>query len=751
MSTVLNPVVPPAVLGRADQEQPVTGGPPPTVMRVAIVGCGAVTEKKHLPALSESERLRVVALVDLDEPRARRLADQYAIPEVYGHTAALSGRADIGLVAVPHHLHPTVAIDLMRAGLHPFVEKPLATNMRDVGAMLAAGAASGRRIGVGLLRRQYAAFRFAQQVLEAGWLGRIETFDFREGGPYNWPVATIATFKRETAGGVLFDTGAHTLDMLTAWLGPFAEVSYSDDCEGGVEANCLLHLTLESGVRGVVELSRTRALRNTCIIRGARGEMEIGVGPAGPVTLRVDGAELCGPPRIHGIDDPAPLDLVRRQLEDFAGALQSGFECELFAEHTLEPIRIYDACRENPQRLDLPWEAWDEANAPAISGTILVLGGTGFIGGRLVDVLARQPGVRVRVLSRSLARLSAVCRHDLEVVVGDVGEPATLARALRGCDVVVNCTFGRGPRDVARQINVEAVQNIIRLAAENGVPRVVHLSTVSAYGIPPDGELREDDPHTPPRSFVYGYTKWQGEQAGLAEAAKSGVDLRILQPTVVYGPGAPSWTVNPLRMLKSGRVVLIDGGLGLCNPVFVDDVVQAIIRAATAGRGRGERFLISGPETITWRDFYAAYEEMLGISSTVPMTLDEVNRRRAEQRKQLGTRAQLAAILRDPAVFRRLTRLPVIDKAKALSPRRAVDIGKAVLLGRVPATPRSAGPTLTPEKPLHVPAELDALFQAGKTRVRIDKAERILGYKPAFDFTRGIGRTRGWATWANLL
>ena len=198
----------------------------PGASRIAIIGCGAVTEKKHLPALAASSQVRVTALMDLDEARVARLADQFDVPVRARTVADLASHADIALVAVPHHLHARVGVEAMAAGLHAFVEKPLATTMADVALLREAARRHDRRIGVGLVRRQYASFKLAASVLDSGMLGAIQSFDFREGGVYNWPVATDTTFRKATAGGVLFDTGAHTLDMLLAWLGDFDRVEY---------------------------------------------------------------------------------------------------------------------------------------------------------------------------------------------------------------------------------------------------------------------------------------------------------------------------------------------------------------------------------------------------------------------------------------------------------------------------------------------------------------------------------------------
>lgn len=724
------------------------------VARIAIIGCGAVTEKKHLPALAASDRVRVTALMDLDAARVARLADAYGIEQRATDVAALGAHADIGLVAVPHHLHARVAVEVMKAGLHAFVEKPLATNMADVETMLAAGKASGRRIGVGLVRRQYASFKYAQDVLRSGWLGKIQSFDFREGGVYNWPVATITTFKKETAGGVLFDTGAHTLDMLLAWLGDFSQVRYAEDSRGGVDANCVLDLTLTSGVQGVLELSRTRNLRNTCIIRGERGELEIGVGPRGPVMLRCSGLELSGTPQVVGEAEPSPLEQTRIQMEVFADALATNTDSPLFAENTLESIRLYDACKAQPASMELPWEPFraDFDFSQFDGKTVLVCGGTGFIGGRLVEALAMRSKARVKVLARNYARLSGVSRFNVEIVPGDVTDRASLAAAMAGCDYVLNCTYGA--REAARPINVDAVGIIVETAAKAGVRRVVHLSTLSVYGLPPDGELTEDSPHRAPRSHLYGYTKLEGEELGFAKAKELNVDFRVLQPTVVYGPGAPSWTQNPIRMLKAGRVILVNGGDGICNQVYVDDVVLAILCAATSAQGAGERFLVSGPQPATWREFYGAYEQMLGFESTVSLSLEETQRRRHDEDRRLGTKAQLVSLLRDPVVFRRLATLPVVSKAKDMMSRTAIDTLKGAILG---GKRKSGGGAVTrtvaraPERPIQLMAESDAIFQSRKTRVSIAKAERLLGYRPIYDLKKGMESTAEWVRWANLV
>lgn len=732
----------------------VTGTPPATParkVRVAIVGCGAQAQKKLLPAIARSTRLKTSVLVDVDEVRLNRLGNEVGVKHLFRNVADVAAHADIAVIAVPHHLHAPIAIEAMKAGLHVFVEKPLATNMRDVSKMLEASAFYRRKIGVGLVRRQYPSYKYVKALLQQGCIGKVKSFDFREGATYNWPVTTLATFKKETEGGTLFDKGAHTLDMLLSWLGDFREIIYREDSHGGTEANCVLDITLSSGATGTVELSRTRNLRNTCVIRGDCGEIEVGIGVRGPVTLRTNGIEMTADPRVIGQEEMAPLDFTRIQIEEFCDALENLRDCELFAENTLGSIQLFDACKVQPASIDLVWEAFRAPKVPGLVGRkVLVIGGTGFIGGRLVEALAQKTQAQVRVMFRDPSRLPNILRFEIETVQGDLTNPSSLDSALGGCDLVVNCSVGRGSKEASELVNVEAVKNLLRKAARAGIQRVVHLSTASVYGVSASGVLHENNSQHAERSYVYGYTKWKGELAGFAVAREVGIEFVALQPTIVYGPGAPSWTINPLRMLKSGQVVLVNGGDGICNAVYVDDVVMAILCAADSKAGAGERYLVSGPETVTWREFYGAYEAMIGRKSTISMSLDELDRYRKEQAKRARNVAQLLAVLRDPNVYSRLVRLPMIEWAKSLLPRTAIDAAKQIVRGA--PEPASAANPGDAQKPwIHVWSPLDAQLQCRKARISIEKAEREVGYRPSVGFREGMALTQAWARWANLL
>src|SRR4051794_1108296 len=110
-------------------------------LRLGVVGCGAVTERYHLPALMASPDVEPVAFVDPAVARARLLAERAGAPFALSSHRELPGKIDFALVAVPNAFHEPVTVDLLAAGIHVLVEKPMARTTAECDRMLAAAAA----------------------------------------------------------------------------------------------------------------------------------------------------------------------------------------------------------------------------------------------------------------------------------------------------------------------------------------------------------------------------------------------------------------------------------------------------------------------------------------------------------------------------------------------------------------------------------------------------------------------------------
>ncbi len=270
------------------------------------------------------------------------------------------------------------------------------------------------------------------------------------------------------------------------------------------------------------------------------------------------------------------------------------------------------------------------------------------------------------------------------------------------------------------------------------------------YDLPHDGELDERAPPTRPGD-PYSDDKLEGERLALGLGVRYGVPVTVLQPTVVYGPFAGVYGADILQELRSGPALLVDGGTGICNAVYVDDLVTAMTLAATHERAVGERILVSGFEHPTWGQFVAGFEQMLGTQRTVSMSeqgaLDLWQRSR---RRRWLLPELLRAVTQDPTVRHRLLSTREGHAIRQVSERvlpSLVTRARAALRGRRLARDASAPGELAP-----VPLRPWVVhYLAKRCRVRIDKARELLGYQPVFGLEEGMRLTQLWARWAGLL
>jgi predicted dehydrogenase len=328
-------------------------------IRVGVVGAGAAAEGIHLPALARTSGVETVALVDPAADRVAHLRKKFGVPAGYADHRDAIPHIDAAILGIPHQYHGPVAIDLLEAGIHVLVEKPMALSTAECDAMIQASERSGARLAVGLLRRFAPTLRYTKDVLDSGMLGPIRSFDVREGMVFRWPVKSAAMFSPQ-CGGVLADIGTHVLDLLIWWFGDVAGVDYWDDASGGVEADAVLSLEMAGGITGRVELSRTRDLRNSCIIRGERGTLEVGTKTDSIVTLTPAGGQVSLSGRALTPNQAPPgnlADLFAWQMADFVRAIETRTAPAVPGTEARRSVAMLEACYQRRQRLVFPFES----------------------------------------------------------------------------------------------------------------------------------------------------------------------------------------------------------------------------------------------------------------------------------------------------------------------------------------------------------------------------------------------------------
>lgn len=248
----------------------------------------------------------------------------------------------------------------------------------------------------------------------------------------------------------------------------------------------------------------------------------------------------------------------------------------------------------------------------SLHGTpVMVTGANGFIGSRLVERLV-ESGADVRALVRSgLNAERWTSNPRCRAFRGDVTDPSSLTRAVAGCRVVFHCAWGGESMAESRLINVEGTRHVLRAAADAGVRRIVHVSSMAVHGpeLPP--VLTEDCP-LKFEGDPYSVGKAEGERLAFDLGRECGLEVVAFRPTLVYGPRSPIWLVGYFERVKREQIALIDGGQGVANLIYVDDLVNAMITAAEHPAVVGQAFLMSGPEPVSWRDYMGAFAAMCG-------------------------------------------------------------------------------------------------------------------------------------------
>ena len=389
---------------------------------------------------------------------------------------------------------------------------------------------------------------------------------------------------------------------------------------------------------------------------------------------------------------------------------------------------------------------------------VFITGATGFIGSRLAEI-ACERNIPVVALVRTWSHAARLSRLPARMIHGDVLDPDSVRAAMHGCDTVFHCAVDNNASGQAhRRVSIEGTANVMQAALETDVKRVVHLSSAAVFGYRPE-------PDAVTEAGAYRYSgddycdgKIDGEKEVLRCHREHGLAVTVLRPTIVYGPFS-FWDKDTVAAIRQGRMVLIDGGKGICNTLYVDNLVEAMLLAAEHDHAVGDIFHISDAHPVTWKDFIETHARALG-DSYLPlpeMTVQEIAATWPPPTNHPSSLKQMLNLMRDPRTRRALRSIPMID--------RSVQTSKAIVKSLLPSPVRRSlrqrllGKSMndlsnrhvqSPARPLLSRDEVAMFTVFDKVAFGIEKARRVLGYDPKFDFAEGMERTASWIKWARL-
>ncbi len=253
-----------------------------------------------------------------------------------------------------------------------------------------------------------------------------------------------------------------------------------------------------------------------------------------------------------------------------------------------------------------------------MKGTVLVTGATGFVGHFLCGrLLAQDFNVRGTLLaSESRASLAAGVEP---VTVEPLGADTPWSHALSGVDTIIHLAArvhimddpSADPLTEFRRVNVEGTAQLAREAAKAGVRRLVFISSIKVNGEETATAYTTDSPPNP--SDPYGISKWEAEQALRKIEAETGLEVVVVRPTLVYGPGVKANFLHMMKIISRGIPLPLDSIKNKRSLIYVGNLVDALALCATHPSAAGKTYLVSDGEDVSTPKLIRLTASALGV------------------------------------------------------------------------------------------------------------------------------------------
>jgi predicted dehydrogenase/nucleoside-diphosphate-sugar epimerase len=591
-------------------------------LRVGLVGAGYISEF-HARAIGRASNARIVGVTDFVPARAAALAERFDVPDVFpGMEEMIRAGVDVVHILTPPETHAPLTIAALESGCHVLVEKPLAMNVDEVDSIAAAAARARKLVCVdhSLLYDRFVSR--ALDLVHSGAIGIPLAFDYFRSSDYPPYRGGPLPAQYRDGGYPFLDQGVHALYLAEAFLG---EIEDAGACFGthGADSNLLFDewrvgVKCQHGTANIHISWNVRPLQSWFLVQGTEGVIRANLFamwlthtrrlPLPKATARAlqamsEGLSICAqvPANIARFAGKkiVQYDGLQSLVAEFYRALHTGAAAPVPPEKARSTVDWTDCISRDADAAKINFQAQFQMKGHA---KILVTGANGLIGGQLVRRLLQQ-GLRIRIFVRRQPPVEFMNDRNVEVFLGDLGDPAAVDRAVEGTSIVyhVGAAMSGTAHDHERG-TVCGTRNIVESALRYDA-RLVYISSLSCLHAAASGRgavVTEVWPVEPSPAKRGAYTQAKTEAEKIVRDAVRDRHLRvvILRPGRVFGPGASLLTPDVARRVKNFFVILGDGTREL-SLVYVEDVVDAIVLAAEKSKFDGSVFHIVDPTHIT--------------------------------------------------------------------------------------------------------------------------------------------------------
>ncbi len=609
--------------------------------KVGLLGAGYIL-KAHAKVLATMPNTEIVAVCDLSGERAQEAASAFGIPRVFTSLAdMLKVDLDIVHVLLPPNLHNEAARTILEAGRHVFLEKPMGLNSGECQALVDLAAAKQVKLGVNHNFLFLPSYEKLRQQAADGTLGKLDQVTI------NWlyplPLIQFGPFNNwilREPQNLFFELGPHLVAFMMDLVGPLdrmqTDIFAPIDLPGGSRVYRRWHV---HGVKGSIAVDLNLSVKpgfadRSITVRGhaatAKCDFDRDIyyrdEPSGHGLLldnfftarrvskqiSADGMNNLFKSMANTLKKAPganPFGLsIENSIKVFYSGLDGALDSRLDGKFgvgviaTCEQITrqcVFEPAANKNER----WQVLPPTQKP----TILVIGGTGFIGRHLVRALVKR-GLGVRVITRGFTSAQfALAGLPVELKQGDIADPRFMDSALEGIQVVYDLAKAVGNKwdDYYRQ-DVLVTQNIAERALAMGVRRFIYTGTIDSYYSAKATDIITSDtpldPHIRTRNH-YGRSKATCETLLMDLHKQKGLPLVIFRPGIVIGAGCPPahWGVGMFQ--SDTRVQLWGNGLHKLPLVLVEDVADAMVLALDKECIEGQSFLLTDEPLLSGREY----------------------------------------------------------------------------------------------------------------------------------------------------
>jgi predicted dehydrogenase/nucleoside-diphosphate-sugar epimerase len=589
-------------------------------LRVGLVGAGYISEF-HARAIQRVPNARIVGIADVVSSRAAALAARFGIPKVFPTLDALMGEVvDVVHILTPPATHAPLAIAALQNSSHVLVEKPLAMNEEEVDRISAAAAAAQKSVCVNHSMLYDRFVSKALNIVRSGAIGDPLTFDYFRSSEYPPYRGGPLPVHYQDGGYPFLDQGVHALYLAESFLGAIEDAKAFYGTHGG-DSNLLydewrVAAQCQRGTANIQISWNVRPLQNWFAVQGTKGvlranlfamwvthtpQLPLPKAPARALQAMTEGMSICAqvPANVarFAAKKIVQYDGLHSLVAAFYGALQSGAAMPVSPEQARSTVYWTNRVSQQADAAKIKYQSQFQSVGDA---KVLVTGANGLIGRHLVRRLL-QEGNRVRIFVRRQPPPEFMNDRNIEVFLGDLGDPAAADRAVAGTEIVyhVGAAMKGNAQDHERG-TVCGTQNVVDSVLRHDAQRLVYISSLSCLhaAVARRGDvITEDWPIEPSPSKRGAYTqaKTAAEKIVLDAVRDQHLRAVLLRPGRVFGPGMTLLTPEVARKIGNFFVILGDGTREL-PLVYVEDV---IFQAAETSEFDGRVFHIVDPTQVT--------------------------------------------------------------------------------------------------------------------------------------------------------